>query len=60
MTGVRVRATTSEENSATIKATPSGASNRPSMPDKKNKGTKATMMINVALMMEDRISTEAS
>ena len=53
-------ATISEANNETMKAIPSGASNLPSMPERKNKGTKATMMINVALIMDVLISTDAS
>ena len=49
-----------EANSDTINAMPNGASNRPSIPDKKNKGTKATIMMNVAFITELLISMEAS
>ena len=39
---------------------PSGANNFPSIPERKNKGRNATMMMNVALIMECLISNEAS
>ncbi|EJW96003.1 hypothetical protein EVA_15890 [gut metagenome] len=59
-TGVSVNATTVEAKSATMKAIPRGTSIRPSMPLKKNKGTKLTTMINVELRIGIRTSREAS
>ncbi len=52
-------ATISEANKATIKAMPSGANNLPSMPDKKNNGRNATMIMNVAFITDVLISTDA-
>ena len=43
-----------------MKAIPRGANNFPSIPDKKNNGRNATIMMNVALIMECLISKEAS
>ena len=60
MTGVRVIATTMDMNSETMNDTPSGVSMRPSMPLRKNSGTKATTVIIVALITEERISLDAS
>lgn len=51
--------TISEAKSETINAIPSGARSLPSIPDKKNKGTNATMIIRVALMIEVLISIDA-
>ena len=53
-------ATTSERNKETINAIPNGISIRPSMPDKKNKGINATIIISVAFIMDARTSFEAS
>ena len=39
---------------------PSGLSSLPSMPERKNSGTKATMTIKVALSIDERISADAS
>ena len=58
--GVIVIATTNDINNDTMYAIPSGLSIRPSIPVRKNKGIKVTMIINVALTMELRISDEAS
>jgi hypothetical protein len=58
-TGVTVNATSSEAKSETINVMPSGRSILPSIPERKNKGAKAMMMIRVACMMEDLISREA-
>jgi len=52
--------TIKEANNATIKAIPSGANNFPSIPDKKNKGKNATMIIKVALITELLISKDPS
>jgi len=54
-----VRATTVEANSATMKAIPSGTSIRPSIPLRKNSGTKLTTMISVELRIGIRTSFEA-
>ena len=51
---------TKDANNETMNAVPSGASSLPSIPDRKNRGKNATMMMNVALMILVRISTEAS
>ena len=58
--GVSVIATTSETNNETIKAIPSGFNIRPSIPERKNNGRNATIIINVALRMEALISFDAS
>ena len=52
--------TINEANKATIKAMPSGANNFPSIPDKKNNGKNATMIMKVALITELLISKEPS
>jgi hypothetical protein len=54
-----VIATTSDANNDTMNAIPRGASNLPSIPDKKNSGMKAAMIMNVAFITDDLISTEA-
>jgi hypothetical protein len=59
-TGVSVTATIRDANRETIKEIPSGRSILPSIPLRKNKGINATMIIRVALKIEDRISFEAS
>jgi len=41
-------------------AIPNGLSILPSMPDRKNSGKKATMIIKVAFNMDDLISLDAS
>ena len=43
-----------------MKEIPRGFNMRPSIPDKKNKGRKATMIINVAFRIDARISFDAS
>ena len=53
-------ATTRDMNRLMIKLRPRGLSMRPSIPERKNNGTKATMMMKVALRMLERISQEAS
>ncbi len=58
--GVTVIATIKDMNSATIYAIPSGLSILPSIPVRKNSGMKATMIINVAFNIDDRISFDAS
>ena len=58
-TGVSVRATTVEANSATMNAMPSGTSMRPSIPLRKNKGMKLATMISVELRIGIRTSFEA-
>ena len=40
-------------------ASPSGASIRPSRPERKNSGRNTRMMISVAKTMDDRTSTDA-
>jgi hypothetical protein len=59
-TGVRVIATINEVKTEVTNAMPSGCNKRPSIPLKKNKGIKETMIIKVAMMIELRISIEAS
>ena len=54
-----MRATRVDATSATIKATPSGMSRRPSMPDRKNSGMKLAMMMSDELRMGRRTSAEA-
>ncbi|OAV63902.1 hypothetical protein Barb4_04613 [Bacteroidales bacterium Barb4] len=58
-TGVSVSATTVEANNATIKAIPSGASILPSIPERKNSGTKLTTIISVEFSIGIRTSREA-
>ena len=48
-----------EANSETMKATPSGTSIRPSMPLRKKRGMKLTMMMSVEFRMGIRTSREA-
>jgi len=48
-----------EANSDTMKATPNGTSMRPSMPLRKNSGTKLTIMMSVEFRMGMRTSREA-
>src|SRR5574344_1242814 len=55
-----VRATIVDAHKATIKAIPSGISILPSIPDKKNNGTKLTMIINVEFNIGIRTSFDAS
>ena len=50
--GVSVIATTSDINNETINAIPSGISIRPSIPERKNRGRNATIIISVALRMD--------
>ena len=58
--GVTVKATISDANKETMYAIPSGFSIRPSIPERKNSGIKATIIIRVALKIEALISFDAS
>ena len=59
-TGVSVSATRVDANSDTMKATPSGISILPSIPERKKIGMKLTTMMKVELSMGIRTSLEAS
>ena len=48
--------TISEANKETTNAIPNGANSLPSIPERKNKGKNATIIIKVALIMECLIS----
>ena len=52
--------TINEAKRETMNAIPNGANNLPSIPDRKNNGTNATIIMMVALMMLVLISTDAS
>ena len=58
--GVKVMATMRETNRETINDIPRGCNIRPSIPERKNRGRNATMIIKVALKMEALISLDAS
>ena len=58
--GVRVIATSRDMKSAMMKEIPRGLSSLPSIPSRKKRGVKATMMMRVALITEERISREPS
>ena len=55
-----MRATRVEATRATMKATPSGMSRRPSIPERKKRGMKLAMMMSEELKMGIRTSAEAS
>ena len=55
-----MRATTVEANRAMINEMPRGINIRPSIPLKKNKGTKLTIMMSVELSIGMRTSLDAS
>ncbi len=55
-----VTATTSDVKTEVTNAIPNGCNKRPSIPLKKNRGIKETIIIKVAIMIELLISTEAS
>ena len=55
-----VIATMSDVKSATINAIPRGFNMRPSIPERKKRGINATIIISVALMIDVRISFDAS
>jgi hypothetical protein len=57
---VSVSATISDAKRETMYAIPSGFNIRPSMPDKKNSGINATIIIRVAFRIEALISFDAS
>ncbi len=55
-----VTATINDVNTEVTNAIPNGCNKRPSIPLKKNNGINDTIIIKVAIMIELRISTEAS
>src|SRR5665811_2329375 len=58
--GVNVIATISETNNETINAIPKGFNILPSIPERKNNGKNATIIINVAFRIDALISFDAS
>ena len=55
-----MRATSVEAQSDVMNAIPSGTSNRPSIPERKNSGRKLAMMMRVELRIGIRTSLDAS